>query len=250
MTSKLVSIQLLSDAELAFYQANGFVAPALPLFPEEDVQKLSDLILPIIKRVLVPGQQVEIMNLINKNPDFLDFIAKKDVLDMIEKVIGPDFGLKESSAIPKLAHSKANFKWHSDFNYDEYWEELIKINSVVLMVAVTPSTEESGCVQFVPKTHVVQSKRKHFLPEVHEPEVNVTLARGYCSLHDVHVLHKSEPNITDQDRIMLTFRFFSTDVDGLKPEAIDYLKKTCIGRVHLRGKDKNSVCAHSLVYSI
>lgn len=242
-----VNTPSLADFELQFYKDNGFVAPAIRLFTDEDVQKMNDLIRPMIKQRIGTPQEYEITNLINKNPGFLDFIIKENVLDMVQKIIGPNFGLKECSAITKSARSKMNFQWHSDFNYEDYWEDLVKVNAVVLIVAVTPSTEESGCVQYIPKTHLVQSKRKLFPPAGSFPVVSLPLAEGFCSLHDVHILHKSDPNTSDYDRILLTFRFISTELTSVQPKAIEHLKKTSVGSIHLRGEDRHRVCIHSLV---
>lgn len=246
MISKSVSIQLLDDAELSFYETNGFVAPGARLFGKTEVDKLNALIRPMIDHNLKSGEPLEFNNLINKNPDFLDFILQDKVLDMIEKIIGPDIALKESSAITKLAHSKTNFQWHSDFNFDEYWEEIAKIKAAVLVVAVTPCTKASGCIQFIPGTHRVQSKRKLSPPKESFSVVHLSLAPGYCSLHDVHVLHKSDPNESDQDRVLLTFRFISTNLEGLRPEAAMYLKKVSVSPIHLRGEDRSALCLYSL----
>lgn len=238
---------ILTDADLAFYNANGFVGPQRPLFEGAELQKLNELILPMINHNPAPGERTEILNLINKEPDFLDFIVEDKILDIIEKIIGPNFGLRESSAIIKLAGSNTNFKWHSDFNQNEFREEIIKIESVVLLVALTPSTLVSGGLQFIPKSHLIRSKRKYEIPPGSDSPVSVEVPRGCCSLHNVHSLHSSGPNQSNVDRILLSFRFFSTDVSSLSPEAIDYLKRTSISRVHLRGRDGHSVCAHTLV---
>lgn len=240
-------MDILTEAELKFYKVNGFVAPQKPLFEGAKLQKLTELTWKTIQQNSTPEKPVEIQNLLHKNPDFLDFILEDRILDMLEKVLGPNIGLRESCAIIKWPGTKTDFTWHSDFNHIEFYEELAKIDSVTLIIAITPSRRKSGCLEFVPKTHLPRSKRKYAVPPGSESPVFVELQGGYGSLHDVHVLHQSGPNQSSEDRILLNFRFFSTEVSLLQSEAVDYLKKTFMGRVHLRGSDQSGVCAYSIV---
>jgi len=204
--------------------------------------------------------------LLYKAPSFLDFIVEENILNMVESLIGPNFGVLSSSAFIKLPNSKPFFKWHTDFNQVEYHDEISRVDTAAMLLAVTPSTTETGCLQYIPGSHLRKEKRKYQAPppgqiykgdiyygldesevDLSKGIVNLELPKGFCSFHDLHIVHGSQPNRSQQDRILLNFWFFSTDISHIGISAIEYMQKQRRGRIHLRGADVYNTCQYSIV---
>lgn len=255
-----------NEVELNYYRTNGFVRSRMPIVDSEKFRELEKLTSLIVKRNSAPGEPVHVYNLLYKVPSFLDFIVENNVLDMAESIVGPNLGLLSSSAFIKLPNSGSRFNWHIDFNQNEFREEISKIKSTAMLVAVTPSTIETGCLQYIPGSHHYEGIRKYKSPppdqifkgdiyyglednevDLSKGIVNLELPKAYCSFHDLHVVHGSQPNTGTEDRILLNFWFFSTDLNHISPDAINCFARGKKGRIHLRGKDDFKVCEHSIV---
>ena len=102
---------------------------------------------------------------------------------------------------------------------------------VTVWLAITSSKKESGCVCFLPKTHLkkqmehTQTEEKNnmlslgqtvtdseyvkkYLPDL----VHAELDPGQASIHSSYLIHASGPNETDKPRIGLAIRYISGDV--------------------------------------
>ncbi len=255
-----------TEAELNYYRTNGFVRSRMPIFEGEKFKEIEKLTSIIVKRNPAPGESVHVYNLLYKVPSFLDFIIEDNILDMAESLLGPNLGLLSASAFIKLPNSGSKFNWHIDFNQTEHRSEISKIKTTAMLLAITPSTPETGCLQYIPGSHLYKGERKYNSPPpdtnfkgdiyygLDESEVdfsngvvNLELPKAYCSFHDLHIVHGSQPNTGNNDRILLNFWFFSTDLNHISREAIDCLAKGKKGRIHLRGKDDFKTCEHSIV---
>lgn len=252
--------------ELKFYHENGFVRSRMPIFEGEKFKQLEKLTSLIVKRNPAPGESVHVYHLLYKIPGYLDFLVENNVLDMAESLLGPNLGLLSSSAFIKLPNSGSRFNWHVDFNQHEHRNEISKIKSAAMLLAITPSTVETGCLQYIPGSHLYSGVRKYKSPppdenfkgdiyyglednevDLSKGIVNLELPKAYCSFHDLHVVHGSQPNSGREDRILLNFWFFSTDLGHVSPDAIECFAKGKKGRIHLRGRDDFKVCEHSIV---
>lgn len=255
-----------NESELKFYQENGFVRSRRPVFDGEKFSEIERLTSLIVNRNPAPGESVHVYHLLYKVPSFLDFIVEDRVLDMAESLLGPNLGLLSSSAFIKLPSSSSRFNWHIDFNQTEQREQISKIKTSAMLLAVTPSTVETGCLQYIPGSHKYEGVRKYKSPpadtnfkgdiyygleddevDLSKGIVNLELPKGYCSFHDLHVIHGSQPNTGREDRILLNFWFFSTDLNHVSADAIACFAKGKKGRIHLRGRDDFNVCEHSIV---
>lgn len=253
------------EPEVAFYKANGFIKSYGPVFSEDRFKEIENLTNLIVNRNPT-REPVHVYNLLYKVPSFLDFIIEDPVLDMVESLIGPDFGLLSSSAFIKLPNSTSLFKWHTDYNQVEYFDEISKVKTAAMLLAVTPSTTATGCLQYIPGSHLHKEKRKYNSPppeQIHKGDiyygldesevdfsngiVNLELPKGYCSFHDLHIVHGSQPNKSEKDRILLNFWFFSTDVRHIGDAAAKCMNRQNKGRIHLRGTDSYNTCQYSIV---
>lgn len=152
---------------------------------------------------------------------FVDDIARRpNITDAVAEILGPDllvldcpFFIKE----PKTAHFVS---WHQDLHY---WG-LEGEQEVTAWIALSPATQESGCMRFVANSHKVQlehrdtyreenllTRGQEIAVEVDDRDaIEVILKPGQMSLHHGRVIHGSHPNTSDDRRIGIAIRYIST----------------------------------------
>lgn len=151
------------------------------------------------------------------------------ILDAVEAILGPDILCWESILFTKEAKDPAFVSWHQDATY---WG-LEPFDVVTAWVALSPSTVESGCMRVIPGTHggdVVEHvdtfAANNLLSRGQEVAVKVDVGKavdlvlepGQMSLHDVKLVHGSEPNRSDDRRIGLAIRYIPTHVRQVMAE--------------------------------
>jgi ectoine hydroxylase-related dioxygenase (phytanoyl-CoA dioxygenase family) len=209
---------MLSEAEIEQYREDGYVIPDFR----------------------IPGEQLEEIRaahgrLLQKHPEFRDYCScllaydtgflnvarNRDILDMVAQVIGPNFALWNSSFFAKPAGNGKRTPWHQD---GEYWP-IRPLATCTVWIAVDAATPENGCLRVIKGSHKDHRLRKHrtvnapdvTLTQELEPDefdesraVDLVLAPGQVSLHDVFLLHGSEANVSDKSRRGMTLRFMPT----------------------------------------
>ena len=150
-----------------------------------------------------------------------DLMRHPRILDAVEDLIGRDLLCWNTIFWIKEANSPSFVSWHQDVRY---WG-LDTSELVTAWVALSPATEESGCMRVLPGSH-----REEVLPhrdEYHDDNlltrgqeiavdvdesktVSMALAPGQASLHNVGLAHASGPNRTDDRRIGISMHYIST----------------------------------------
>ena len=151
------------------------------------------------------------------------------VLDAVESVLGPDILVWGSSLFIKDPGEGTYVTWHQD---STYWG-LSKPDVTTAWIALSPATEKSGCMKMMPGTHTwnqvahrdtldeknLLTRGQEIAVEVNEEEgVLVELAPGQMSLHDVQIVHASDPNLSDDRRIGVAIRYITPQVSQLNAE--------------------------------
>lgn len=155
---------------------------------------------------------------------FLDAAIRTPlILDAVESLIGGDILCWETSLFIKEAGDPAYISWHQDATY---WG-LEPFDVITAWVALSPSTVQSGCMRVLPGSHIgglvehidtfapnnLLSRGQEVAVTVDEAKaVDLILAPGEMSLHDVKIVHGSEPNQADDRRIGLAIRYIPTYV--------------------------------------
>lgn len=152
---------------------------------------------------------------------FLNYARNDEILDMVEQLIGPNIALWNSSFFAKPAKVGSRTPWHQD---GEYWL-MRPLATCSVWIAVDESTEENGCLQVIPGSHRGRSLSKHHTNSAQglalpleldsdqfdeSKSVNITLEPGQISLHDVFLMHASEPNRSPNPRRGMTLRYMPT----------------------------------------
>ena len=145
------------------------------------------------------------------------------ILDSVEALIGPDILIFHTTVWFKEARSAKSVPWHQDGTYFG----LDPFEHVTAWVALTPSTEEMGCVVMLPRSH-----RQGQLAHADKPDPNLMLSRGQTvaididdseavslimapgdvSFHHTLAVHRSGPNTSNEPRIGIGISYIPTHV--------------------------------------
>ncbi len=209
---------MLSPSEIAHYHEAGYVIPDFRL-PEETLAEIRaghDHLL-----AKHPEFRDYCSCLLQYDTGFLNFARHPAILDMVEQVLGPNFALWNSSFFAKPAGNGKRTPWHQD---GEYWP-IRPLATCTVWIAVDAATPENGCLRVIRGSHQERRLRRHrtvaagevTLTQELQPEeyderqaVDLVLAPGQVSLHDVFLLHGSEANTSDRPRRGMTLRFMPT----------------------------------------
>ncbi|MEO1199413.1 MAG: phytanoyl-CoA dioxygenase family protein [Pseudomonadota bacterium] len=209
----------LSNDDVARYWADGFLGPIDVMAPAEAAALRRDL--ETIETRHGPIHFVVKPHLIMTAADRI--VRHRAVLDAVEAILGPDILLWDSGFVIKEPKTEAFVSWHQD---QTYWGLDSEDGVVSAWVALSPATEQSGCMRMVPGSHRggkrahaetfetdnVLSRGQTVTIGADEPVVSCPLQPGQMSLHHGWVLHASQPNQSDDRRIGLAINYIRADV--------------------------------------
>ena len=156
----------------------------------------------------------------------LELATLPSVLDIVEEIIGPDILLYNATYIIKEPNTPNHVSWHQDLTF---WG-LSDDDQVTLWLALSPATEESGCMRMIPGSHK-SGVHKH---EATDDTTNVLLqgqtitgineskavmcplAPGEASFHHGWTLHASMPNNSNDRRIGLNVQYLAPHIRQTK----------------------------------
>ena len=151
-----------------------------------------------------------------------DLVRNPRLLDAVEDLIGPDILCWTSQWWIKEPHSPQFVSWHQDSNY---WG-LDTDHLVSAWVALSPATVESGCMRFMPGSHLgprlphretwhddnMLSRGQAISAGIDEARaVNMEVATGEAVLFSYRLAHASHPNRSDDRRIGIAIRYMPPD---------------------------------------
>ena len=150
-------------------------------------------------------------------PFAAEIMLEPTVLQPVRELLGDDLMVIGANLFIKEPHSPGFISWHQDLTYWGYENA----DEVTAWVALSPATEQSGCMRFVPGSHrsLVEhrdtfsetnmlSRGQEIAVDVDENDaVHVVLEPGEMSLHHGHMFHASGPNESDDRRIGLAIRY-------------------------------------------
>ncbi len=209
---------MLTEAQVAQYTKDGYVIPDFHM----DQGRL-DAIRLLHKQLVenYPYFSDYCPALLPFDSRFLAFARDETILDMVSQVIGDDIALWNMSFFAKPAQVGSKTPWHQD---GEYWA-MQPLATCTVWLALDDSTSENGCLRVIPGSHQGNKLGRHqtnneaglslnqeLLPtEFDESEaVDLVMKAGQISLHDVYLVHGSEPNRSTQSRRGMTMRFMPT----------------------------------------
>jgi hypothetical protein len=209
---------MLSSDQLNTYNENGYVVPDFRV--SEDM--LEDIRARHARLVKAKPEYADYCPaLLDHDMGFAEYSQQPEILDMVEQIIGPDFALWNTSFFAKPALKGTTTPWHQD---GEYWP-IRPLATCTVWLAVDASTRENGCLRVITGSHKDQALKPHrtndgpglaLNRELLDGEydinqaVDIELEAGQMSLHDIFLLHGSEPNHSANSRRGMTMRFMPT----------------------------------------
>ncbi len=236
---------MLRKSDIETYRRQGFL-PGRPHLSPEETTVLRDA---CIRTCGVEDKDPARRQASNRVKPYLlfkwaaDLVRHPTVLDSVEALIGPDILVFHTTIWFKEPNTEKSVPWHQDATYFG----LAPFEHVTAWVALTPSTEEMGCVQILPQSHeqgqllhadkpdpnLMLSRGQTIAKEV-DPSgaVNLTMAPGDVSFHHTLALHRSGPNTSNQPRIGIGFSYI--------PAHVRHVGETRLSATLVRGVDRYS----------
>ena len=155
-----------------------------------------------------------------------ELATRKNALDVVEGILGPDILLYNITYIIKEPHTPSHVSWHQDLTYWGFDSD----DQVTMWLALSPATLRSGCMKMIPGSHVTGAKQHNTtddpsnvlysgqtVNEVNEEQaVSCELQPGQASFHHGWTLHSSMPNESEDRRIGLNVQYIAPHVRQTK----------------------------------
>ena len=162
-------------------------------------------------------------SLLVHDPFIHHLLDNKNLLDIIEAIIGPDIALFGAHYIAKKPYDGKPVGWHQD---GSYWP-LEPMEVVSVWLAGTDSTTENACMRVIPGTQNKKMLKPSEMINLDTEEyvldlairpgdiddadaVDIELKAGDISIHNPSIVHGSNSNVSDKWRIGLTLRYIPT----------------------------------------
>ena len=220
--------KLLTQAQIAQYERDGYVAP-IRIMSEADAAAIRARLEEFEGRSGGPlrGDLRHKAHLLF--PWLAELVRNGRMLDAVEDLYGGDLLCWSTNFFIKEARNPAFVSWHQD---STYWG-LSAPDVVTAWVALTPSNPANGAMAVLPGSHTLDQiphrdtfDKHNLLTRGQEVAVEVDarkavaleLGPGEMSLHHVRLVHGSPPNPSDDRRIGFAIRYIPTRVYQLEGE--------------------------------
>ena len=240
----------LSGGEIGQYQRDGWIVPGFRL-PAAHVAAMVEALETLLR--LNPNVRPEKLVSAHIEGDngegvkgsraFLELARDPEIVDLVSGVLGDDVILWGCHVFCKPAVEGYETPWHQD---GHYWP-IRPLATCTAWVALEPSLKENGCLRVIPRSHAARRLHEHLheertdltlnqrLAEVDERDaVDIELAPGEMSLHDVYMIHGARANTSGRRRTGVALRYmpatsvFERDlrpVDGNSGVPVDFARR-------------------------
>ena len=215
----------LNSDEIERYDKQGFVIPGFRLSDEKLTRLRMALDNVIAANPQTRPEQLVSVHVKNSgaegvagNEAFLDVARDESILDLVEQVIGPDVILWGCQAFCKPPGDGMEVPWHQD---GHYWP-IRPLATCTVWIALDDSVIGNGCLRVIPGSHGGKALYSHLKENRADVVLNqrvrddlfddstaveVELEAGQTSLHDVYLIHGSNPNRSTRRRAGLAIRY-------------------------------------------
>ncbi len=215
----------LSDAEIARYRQDGYVIPSLRLAPARVASLRTTLDRIIADNPGVRPERLVSAHLEGKNAegirgsaDFLDLARDPEIVAAAAQLIGPDVILWGCQIFCKPGGDGMEVPWHQD---GHYWP-IRPLATCTVWIALDESKIENGCLRVIPGSHRARALLDHMREDRTDLVLNqraipgsfdegaaadIELEPGQMSMHDVYLIHGSNPNRSPKRRAGVAIRY-------------------------------------------
>jgi non-haem Fe2+, alpha-ketoglutarate-dependent halogenase len=210
MPSEEPLLRILSPAEQSRYEQDGIVFP-IPVLSPGEVGFFRQACDELERELGGRPRTVEVRQMHLHFPWAHALATHPRVLDAVEDVLGSNLVIWATELFAKHPRDAAvSIGWHRDRTYLEFDPQ----HTTTAWVALGNCTQDNGCMCVLPERQRQASEprrgggRASGQPAV-PPEaiLPVVLQAGQMSLHDVHILHGSGPNLSGEKRVGVAIRF-------------------------------------------
>ncbi len=214
----------ITDENLKFYRENGYHIFHEQLLPAAKFAGLKSFFEQLLAD-LPEGKRPEAMDVPHfRFPQLLEWLLADEVLDVVERMLGPDLILWSSHFICKPDGDGQAVPWHED---SAYWGGRLEPHEVMtIWLAIDDSTVENGCMRVIARSHdngfsdyePVDATTNVFATQVVEEQLDLSRAvdleikSGECHVHHAKIIHGSNANHSDQRRCGYTMRYMPASV--------------------------------------
>ena len=236
---------LLSAAEIAFFEANGYLVFE-EMFERDEVARYVDELRALSRRpdvrearetVLEPDSHEvrSIFNIHRTNPVFRTLAHDPRLVRRIVEFLGGPIYLHQSRINYKPGFRGKGFDWHSDFETWHVEDGMPGMRAISCSIALTENTPYNGPLMLIPGSHlsfvacIGATPADHYKQSLRKQEYGVpdddsvchlvdkggivapTGPPGSVTLFDCNVMHGSNSNITPWPRSNVFFVYNSVD---------------------------------------
>ena len=210
----------LSENQISFYRENGYLAPIAGIDAAEAAAMCEDLSVFEAEQNISPGNINMKGHLCFRRAYDLTFNDR--ILDAVEDLIGPNILAFASRFWIKNGKDGNYVSWHQDSAYFG----LEPHELVTVWLAITDATRQMGCMKVIPGSHNGKTyvhdetfhkqnllARGQVIREVEDSNYEyMALNAGEFSCHHERIIHGSDANETENDRIGLGIFYIPTHV--------------------------------------
>lgn len=230
----------LSDEQVAFYQENGYLA-GVRILDDDQVEALREELAGWFSPDH-PGRELWYEYHTNEStdpntvlfhalgawrikPGFHDLLWHPAFTVPASQLLGGAIRFWHDQLFCKPAHSGGVVAWHQDYSY---WTRTQPMGHLTCWIALDDSTQENGCLQYIPGSHnwsllpitglagQMEAIRGVLNPEQWERFQNpvaIELPKGYAAFHHPLMVHGSFDNRSERPRRATVLNVFK---DGTK----------------------------------
>lgn len=151
---------LITDAQLAQYQAEGYVVldrvftvaemEEVARWIEAHHQAHEERLKQVGKEGISRAGEISFTShLAEQDPALLQFVRRPEFVEIATRILGPDVDLYWNQSVYKEGHGDAEFPWHQDDGYTP----VDPSPYLTLWLAINDATVENGCLSILPGSH-------------------------------------------------------------------------------------------------
>ena len=209
-------MQPLNAEEIERYRQDGIIAPRVGFGPDTVAELRAKLDKFLSDQGITDADYVP--DIIERDPSWLAFGTKPEILDAVAQLIGEDIIIWGSALFCKAGKGGKATPWHQD---GHYWP-IRPLETVTAWIAIDNVNAENSCLRVIPSSHRDRVSYSHdvdnsdtivlnqVLKAEHlqsAPPRDIELAPGKFSIHDVYLIHGANPNNSGKRRAGMVFRY-------------------------------------------